>query len=290
MLWLRFSAGLNYLGDKMITILQGTLGSGKSATATAMAFEHLKKGGVVATNFAFKEGWAWELSKHSFDGRFRPAKRLKNAQSHYDRHYMVNSLEAVKAIKPKEQACWSLQSQPNKYQEGQGLLILDECQLIFNSRKWQKNDSWVEFFTQTRKMGWDVLLVAHDIKMIDSQIQPLIEFEARFRNLQKVRLPIIGLPLSPFPMFAIIYRYAGLGVGASVIAKKDLAPLPTWAAQLYDSMQVFSADKWFKTSEPIKCGSRPEDAPGADSGFRVGCSSLSPDCLWTRWETVNCSE
>lgn len=273
----------------MITILQGTLGSGKSATCTAMAFEHLKRGGVVATNFALVDGWSYELAKHSFAGRWSEDRRRLNASSHYNRHFQVSSLDAIKAIKPKELAERDLKTVEGKYQEGQGLLILDECQLIFNSRKWEKNMDWIEFFTQSRKLGWDVLLVAHTIDMVDSQIRPLIEFEARFRNLQKVRIPIIGLPLSPIPAFMIVYRYAGLGPGASNVVKKDVAPLPIWAARLYDSLQVFSREGWGANPEPLKCGA-PPPAPCAGGGEcvpvpdRQPLSTAAPDCLWSKWQ------
>lgn len=273
----------------MITILQGTLGSGKSATCTAMALEHLKKGGVVATNFGLVDGWSYELAKHSIFGMFSEKKRCENALSHYNRHFHIQSLEAIKKINPKSLAEKDLKTIDGKYQEGQGLLILDECQLIFNSRKWDKNMDWIEFFTQTRKLGWDVLLVAHTVEMIDSQIRPLIEYEARFRNLQKIRIPIIGLPLSPIPAFAIVYRYAGLGPGSSNVAKKDIAPLPLWAARLYDSLLVFSRDGWGANPEPMKCGAPPPTlcgGGGASSPLpdRAPLSCTSLDCLWSRWE------
>lgn len=274
----------------MITILQGTLGSGKSATAVAMALDHLKNGGVVATNFSLVDGWADELSRHSFSGRFFPAIRHKNALSHYSRHFRVDSLHAVKQIDVKGLACRQLETVAGKYQEGQGLLILDECQLIFNSRKWQDNMQWIEFFTQSRKLGWNVLLIAHTIEMVDSQIRPLIEYEARFRNLQKLRIPIIGLPLSPFPAFLIVYRYAGLGPGASNVVKKDIAPLPMWAAKLYDSLHVFSKDGWGGRTEPVKCGKPPEPL-GGDGGIdlfstpgRISYSRIANDCMWSKWQ------
>lgn len=273
----------------MITLLQGTMGSGKSATCTAMAFDHLKKGGVVASNFKLVDGWAYELAKHSFAGMLSERLRCINAQSHYDRHFYVDSLESINAIDPKRLAVRDLKSVEGKYQEGQGLLILDECQLIFNSRKWQGNMPWIEFFTQSRKKGWDILLVAHSIDMVDSQIRPLIEFEARFRNLQKVRIPIMGLPLSPIPAFAIVYRYAGLGPGSSNVVKKDIAPLPIWAARLYDSLQVFTAEQWGNSSLPSHCGNPPpsfDDGGGSITPMpdRLPLSCTSLDCRWSRWE------
>jgi len=93
--------------------------------------------------------------------------------------------------------------------------------------------------------------------MIDGQIRPLAEYASAFRNLQKIRIPGIGLPLSPFPLFLVIRRYAGLGAGANVVASRDLFPLPLWAARLYDSLEVFSADSWGQDAEPRLCGRPP---------------------------------
>lgn len=275
----------------MITILQGTMGSGKSAACVAKAFAHLKAGGVVATNFKLVDNWAMELARHSIWGLLSEKLRYQNACSHYRRHFHVTSLDAIRQINPKELAEKELKTVDGKYQEGQGLLILDECQLIFNSRKWEKNFQWIEFFTQSRKLGWDVLLVAHSMDMVDSQIRPLIEFEARFRNLQRVRVPVIGCPVSPIPAFMIVYRYAGLGAGASNICKKEIAPLPLWAARLYDSLQVFSQDAWGQNSSPVKCGEPPAPLGGVGAKHFPGeklyqsCSAI--DCRWAKWEAFN---
>lgn len=252
----------------MIDILQGSPGSGKSAVSVAAAIRHLKNGGVVACNFSLVDGWAESIVKQSilykfavilsfFISDFSKRFLFERATSLYSRFYRVNSLAAIRVINPKAAAVGRYRD-TGKYLEGSGLLILDECQLIFNSRKWEKNFDWIQFFTQHRKLGWNVSLIAHHIDMIDSQIRPLAEYESRFRNLQKVRIPWIGLPLSPIPLFLVIKRYAGLGAGASVVHSRSLYPLPLWAAQLYDSLLVFSADSWGIASDPEHCGPAPE--------------------------------
>ena len=273
----------------MIEVMQGSPGSGKSASAVARAILHLRKGGVVAANFSLVDGWADVVSsKHVFSKLSRKF-RYEYATSLYRRFYRVNSLSAIHKIRPREESV-GLYRDKGGYSEGNGLLILDECQLIFNSRKWEKNFSWIEFATQHRKLGWNVLLIAHSIEMIDSQLRPLAEYESRFRNLQKLKLPFIGLPMSPIPAFLVIRRYAGLGAGASVIADRDLYPLPLWAARLYDSLEVFSADKWGQDTDPQLCGKPPVPpcGVGGSSSF-VGPlpryrSTISPDCLWSAWE------
>lgn len=81
----------------------------------------------------------------------------------------------------------------DKIREGQFLLVLDEAQLLFNARAWQATDSkgWIEFFTQHRKMGYDVLLVSQSDGMIDKQIRSLIEYEVLHRKV--VRFGLIGI-------------------------------------------------------------------------------------------------
>lgn len=249
----------------MIEVAQGSPGSGKSAVAVARAILHIKKGGVVAANFALVDGWAVEVAKRHwlvtllrllFMGSWADDVQDKLAQSMYKRFYVVNSVEAILKIRPVAEAV-GLYEDKGGYSEGSGLLLLDECQLVFNSRKWDKNFQWIEFFTQHRKLGWNVILIAHSIEMIDSQIRPLAEYESRFRNLQKVKVPVLGLPFSPYPLFLVIKRYAGLGAGASVIASRDLFPLPLWAARLYDSLLVFNADTWGSDTDPEHCGTAP---------------------------------
>lgn len=264
----------------MIEVVQGSPGSGKSAVAVARAIKHLNFGGVVAANFSLIDGWADTVARRHWRSYLSDDFRYRRASSLWPRFHRVDSLAAIRSINPRSDAVGSY-ADNGRYSEGSGLLILDECQLVFNSRRWEKNFEWIEFFTQHRKLGWHVLLIAHSIEMIDSQIRPLAEYESRFRNLQKVKLPIIGLPLSPFPLFLMIRRYAGLGAGASVIADKDLYPLPLWAARLYDSLHVFSADTWGRDGVPSLCGSPPAPPSAPVVTSRPRLSSLASDCLWS---------
>lgn len=65
------------------------------------------------------------------------------------------------------------------------LLVIDECQLMFNSREYQKKDRkiWIKFFTQHRKLGYRVILIAQMDKMLDKQIRGVIEYEYIHRKL-----------------------------------------------------------------------------------------------------------
>lgn len=66
-----------------------------------------------------------------------------------------------------------------RVKEGEILLVIDECQILFNARDWgQKNRAeWCSFFTQHRKLGYEIVLVAQFDRMLDRQIRALIEYE-----------------------------------------------------------------------------------------------------------------
>lgn len=77
--------------------------------------------------------------------------------------------------------------------EGQCLLIIDEAQCIFNSRDWNGKGiihgalkrtpdtrmDWIKFFSQHRKFGFNIILVAQSDKMLDKQIRSLIEYDVK---------------------------------------------------------------------------------------------------------------
>lgn len=92
--------------------------------------------------------------------------------------------------------------------EGQTLVVIDECQIIFNPRDVDKKDrrAWIDFFTQHRKLGFDFILISPNDKLIDRQIRALFEYEVR--HLKANNLGLIGM-LLPFPMFvARTYWYS----------------------------------------------------------------------------------
>ena len=72
-----------------------------------------------------------------------------------------------------------------KIKEGALLVVIDECQLLFNSRDWQQKgrNEWLSFFTQHRKYGYDVTLIAQFDRMIDRQIRGVIEYEYIHRKM-----------------------------------------------------------------------------------------------------------
>lgn len=72
-----------------------------------------------------------------------------------------------------------------KFREGALLLIIDEAQLLFNAREWniKGRSDWILFFTQHRKLGFNIIMVSQFDKMIDKQIRSLFEYEYVHRKL-----------------------------------------------------------------------------------------------------------
>lgn len=245
-----------------IQVIQGSLGSGKSMVAMYELVDQLQSGGVVACNFTLTKDWSKKLASISFLVKmgFRDEKKL--AQSYWDRCFKIGDPQTMIDLSGDrgsnlEKLCVGKRKGKR---EGKGLLILDDCHHFFNSRTFAANRKYVEFFANARKYGWRTLLITHDVDNIDKQIRSYIEIEARFRNLQKVKIPFTPFSLSPFfPMFAIRRKYYGLGVGSGQNHSFDIYPFSKGIASLYDTLERFVADDVL--SEVSHQGPSPYDSP-----------------------------
>ncbi len=145
-----------------IDLYSGTPGSGKSLHAAKRIVDWSRQGKPVITNFEV------DLSKYPKakqfyvdDDELTPDFLVK-----FSREYF----EGRKLTKKDEDTI---------------LLVIDECQLIFNSREYQKKDrkSWIKLFSTHRHLGYHVILIAQMDKMLDKQIRGLIEYEFIHRKL-----------------------------------------------------------------------------------------------------------
>ena len=130
---------------------------------------------------------------------------------------------------------------PGAKDEGSILLVIDECQLMFNSREWQRENrnQWLEFFTQHRKLGYDITLIAQFDRMIDRQIRSLIEYEFIHRKLSNfgVKGWILSLLMggNTFVAVRIWYPLKERLDAQFIHARKSL-----WS--IYDSYALFDTD------------------------------------------------
>lgn len=145
----------------MVSLYSGTPGSGKSLHSARQIILAAKRGHPVIANFPVKLDYRWEKANYT---------------------YVPNDLLTPKYLIDYAQSFF--EDKPVK--ESSILLIIDECQLLFNAREWQKRgrDGWLSFFTQHRHLGYDIILIAQMDRMIDRQIRGLIEYEYIHRKLK----------------------------------------------------------------------------------------------------------
>ena len=145
----------------MIYLYSGTPGSGKSLHTAKVVYYTLKRGCPVIANFPINVN------------RIRGSKAefVEKDNSSLTPSFLI------------EYARHFFNGKPIK--EGKLLLIIDECQLMFNAREWniKGRSDWLSFFTQHRKYGYDIILVAQFDRMIDRQIRSLIEYEQIHRKV-----------------------------------------------------------------------------------------------------------
>ena len=183
-------------------LLAGKRGTGKSLAATWMAGKYLAAGRPVATNL------------NLFVDRLAPAYCRT-------RWYRLPDF-------PRAQDLLELpMGNPVPQDEGRnGLLILDEAGTFLNSREWQGGgrQDVISWLLQSRKYGWDLLLIAQHANLLDKQIrESLVETQGTLRRLDKIKVPLLsglykyftGNPLHFPRMHFAALRY-GFGIGAPV--------------------------------------------------------------------------
>lgn len=153
----------------MITLYSGTPGAGKSLHLASRLYNwmHFKNAPIIG-NF------------------YCDFKAIKKPRGQF--LYLDNSeLTPARLIKFSEEYSKKI---GRRVKEGEILLVIDEAQLLFNSREWVKTDraEWCSFFTQHRKLGYEVVLVAQFDRMLDRQIRSLIEYEWIHRKVSNFGL------------------------------------------------------------------------------------------------------
>lgn len=144
----------------MIILYSGTPGSGKSLHVADMILKRDRIGLYTICNFEVNN----------------------DLLIHPDRFFYIDNLN----LSPDLLFSFSIDYfKEHKFREGSILLILDEAQLLFNVREWNKSgrSDWIHFFTQHRKVGYDVILIAQFDKMIDKQVRSLFEYEYIHRKV-----------------------------------------------------------------------------------------------------------
>ena len=148
----------------MIKLFSGTPGSGKSLHTAEKIYYALRAGRPVICNF--------DVNLAFVQGR---RSRQLNFQYWPNDQITVDQLTSFAAA----------YFEHRRMREDWILLILDEAQLLFNAREWDAKGrkEWLSFFTQHRKYGYEIILVAQFDRMLDRQIRSLIEYEYIHRKV-----------------------------------------------------------------------------------------------------------
>lgn len=101
-------------------------------------------------------------------------------------HYLPNESLTVDWLKEFSDSYWASSSVP--FREDWLLLALDEVQILWNSRRWSDKGrmEWLEFFSQSRKYSYKIIMIAQSAKMIDNQFRMLIDTEVNHRKLSSM--------------------------------------------------------------------------------------------------------
>ena len=137
-----------------------------------------------------------------------------------------------------------------RIKEGAILLVIDECQLMFNSRDWQQKgrNEWLSFFSQHRKYGYDVTLIAQFDRMIDKQLRGLIEYEYIHRKLSNYGFggKIMSL-LFGGNTFVVVQMWYPLKVKIS----SDFVHARKYYYSIYDTFGTFQTAAPAADSKPV---------------------------------------
>lgn len=193
----------------MIELYSGTPGSGKSFHAVDRIYCVLRIGKNVIANFPIA---------------FPPHHKQRG-----DFKYLSNTDLTVSAL------IQYAREHHKPYKEHQTLIVIDEAGIKFNARNWQDRErlKWLEFFSQHRKFGYDIILISQADIMLDKQIRTFIEIQHIHRKMSNNGW--VGLILSPLITFCDVKRWYGIdmSLGCDFIRYKHSI------AKIYDSYAMF---------------------------------------------------
>lgn len=198
----------------MISLYSGTPGSGKSYHATKDAVTRALFGYRCITNFPVD---CSAVPGFRFFKRYRKPDYVPNEELSVD--YLV-----------------AYAAENHTGREGETLLVIDEAGLFFNSRDWQSKGrrAWLDFFSQHRKLGYDVILVSQSMIMLDKQIRAFVEDDHRHRKLSQ--LGLLGIWLRPFCTFISVNFW----LGSNMRLGADYIKFHRWVARCYNTKEVFA--------------------------------------------------
>jgi len=196
----------------MIEFYTGTPGSGKSLHASREIVSWLRRGQTVICNFPVKQ-----CLKGMNKGIVIYKDNSQITVKYLIEYAMANHIEG---------------------KEGQTLVVFDECQIKFNCREFGRADrnEWVTFFSMHRHLGYNIILITQNDRLIDKQIRAMVEYEHKHRKLNGNGFVGVLLMFTGLKWFIDIESWYGvkmvLGRSMFVYRKKY--------GKIYDSYRKFT--------------------------------------------------
>ena len=188
----------------MIECYEGRLGGGKTYSAVVRIVDHLRRGGLVATNVELK----WDRIVEYAGDRFG---------------VVVESDQIIRLA--DEQIGLFHRHTPSGTAGLPVLVVIDEAHLTFNSRDYAKTDKLyretLTFLTQSRKVHTDVIFISQSVLNMDKQFMRLVQFIWRFRDLSKWKIPGLGLAWPINQILCVQFDYDGRTVLQRQFINKD---------------------------------------------------------------------
>lgn len=164
----------------MIAIFEGKIGGGKTYLAVSRILAHLAKGGAVFTNVELKiDGVREYLAKVHGLELDESAIRILDESESWDFHKYLRSGTHMNT-----------------------LCVIDEAHLWFNARDHAVTAATkrelITFLSQSRKLKVDVIFIVQAAENLDAQFRRLAQEYWRMKDLQRFRIPVVGIQY-PWP-------------------------------------------------------------------------------------------
>lgn len=170
----------------MIRFFSGTPGSGKSFHVAKEIYWYIREGRNIIANFPIDTDCIKQKRKTE-KGKFEYRDNREISVKYLIEYAVANHVEG---------------------KEKQTVVVLDECQVLFNPREFSRSDrmDWIKFFTVHRHLGFDFILVSQNDRLVDRQIRSLFEYEVKHRKVNNFKWAW----MIPVPLFAAIQRWYGV--------------------------------------------------------------------------------
>jgi hypothetical protein len=175
-----------------VRVVYGPMGSGKSWYAVRQMTRALLAGKVVVTNITLRDGWEHVVADRALWRRLVPGARARKAAELRSQLHVVTDLDELQRIRVRGT------------KEDRWMVVIDEAHKFLNAREWETKgrNERVGWFTDSRQLGAEVLLLTQAVENVDAQVRRAVEFTTRLRNLRSFK--VAGIPIIPVKLFLAI--------------------------------------------------------------------------------------